>query len=368
MFPLTKFTNLFEKNPFITESEEKLFNVKVAYQTCGELNETRDNVVLVCHALTGNAHASGLIGEEEIKNCSGEEYLNKYNLMFNGKAGWWDPLIGEGKVFDTSKYFVICSNIIGSCYGSSGPVSENGQGKKYRMSFPDVTVRDIVNVQKELLDTIGVRKIKIAVGGSLGGMQVLEWGALFPEFVEKLIPIAGSAAHSPWAIALNQVQRNTIMKDPLWNGGNYSEQPYDGLSNARRIAMISYRTYYSYLERFGRKIQEGKSRYQIESYLDYQGDKIVKRFDANTYLYLTRIMDSNDVGRGRGGVKKALSEIKNKTLVIGISTDVLYPADEQREIATAMPNAMYDEIKSPHGHDAFLIEFEQLETILQKFI
>lgn len=368
MFPLTQFVTLFEDKPFITESEEEIQNVSIAYQTYGELNSNKDNVILVCHALTGNAHAAGIVEEEEKANCSNLEFLNKYNDMFVGKQGWWDPLIGEGKVFDTSENFVICSNIIGSCYGSAGPVSLNAEGKQYRMSFPDITVRDIVNVQKKLIDFLGVKKIKVAVGGSLGGMQVLEWGALYPDFVEKLVPIAGSAAHSPWAIALNQVQRNTIMNDPNWQNGNYSDQPYEGLSNARRIAMISYRSYYSYLERFGRNTQQGKQQYQIESYLDYQGDKIVQRFDANTYLYLTRIMDSNDIGRGRGGVKKALSEIKNKTLVIGISTDVLYPADEQREIALMMPNAIYDEINSPHGHDAFLIEFEQLETILRKFL
>ena len=368
MYPLTKFKTFFTDNIYRTESGETLSDIVVAYQTYGKLNATGDNVILICHALTGNAHAAGIIGEEELENCGKHEFLTKYNKMFLGKSGWWDPLIGDGKVFDTSKYFVICSNILGSCYGTTGPSSLSVNGKKYNMKFPKVQVRDIVRIQKKLLESIGVRKIYAASGGSLGGMQVLEWGIMFGDFVEKLIPIGSSAAHSPWAIGLNATQRIAIQNDPKWNDGNYSIQPYDGTALARQIAMISYRSYYSYKERFGREKQDSGEKFQIESYLDYQGDKIVNRFDANTYLYLTYIMDTHDVGRDRGGVSTALSSIKNETLIVGIDTDALYPADEQRDIAAGIPNAIYREIVSPHGHDAFLIEFEQLEKIIREFL
>lgn len=368
LYPLTKFKTFFTDNVFRTESGETLSDIVVAYQTYGKLNAAGDNAILICHALTGNAHAAGIIGEEELANSGKHEFLTKYNKMFLGKAGWWDPLIGDGKVFDTSKYFVICSNILGSCYGTTGPSSISANGQKYNMKFPKVQVRDIVRIQKKLLESIGVRKIYAASGGSLGGMQVLEWGIMFGDFVEKLIPIGSSAAHSPWAIGLNATQRIAIQNDPKWNDGNYSIQPHDGTSLARQIAMISYRSYYSYKERFGREKQDSGDKFQIESYLDYQGDKIVGRFDANTYLYLTYIMDSHDVGRERGGVSTALSSIKNETLIVGIDTDALYPADEQRDIAAGIPSAIYREIVSPHGHDAFLIEFEQLEKILREFL
>ena len=373
MIVKTKFEKLFSQlNPLLLECGKKLESVDVAYQSFGKLNVAKDNVVLVNHALTGNAHTAGKISKEEIDNSKHIKQLHQYNKMFLNKEGWWSPLIGKGKAIDTNKYFVICPNVFGSCYGTTGPASINPiTNNIYRMNLPEVTVRDMIKVQKELFNKIGINKIKFAVGGSLGGMQVLEWAIMFPDMIEKIMPIATSAAHSAWAIGLNEASRNAILNDPEWNNGNYKKQPERGISLARKIAMISYRSYNSFNEKFARSLKKIKGKeniFEIESYLNYQGIKLTERFDANTYLYLSKAMDLHDVGKDRGGIENALKIIKAKTKLVGINTDILYPVEEQKNIMRHISDAEYTEINSLHGHDAFLIEFDQLDKIIREFI
>lgn len=366
----TNFVELFsEKKPLKMECGKRLTSVRVAYQTFGKLNSRKDNVVMINHALTGNAHVAGVITKDEIKQCINEKYLTRYNKMYEGKEGWWSPLIGPGKAIDTEKYFVISSNVLGSCYGTSGPVSIDPlTNYEKRMDFPIVTVRDMVNVQKALIDYLEVSKIKLAVGGSLGGMQVLEWALLFGEIIEQIMPIGASAGHSPWAIGFNEASRNAIKNDPEWNNGNYMNQPLAGIILARKIAMLTYRSYPSFQRKFERFKNKKSDKFEVESYLDYQGYKLSKRFDANSYLYLSEAMDMHDIGKNRGGIDAALRSIQCRVNCIGISSDILYPIEEQKKIANTIQNATYSEINSIHGHDAFLIEFEQLDKIIREFL
>jgi homoserine O-acetyltransferase len=346
-----------QNNPFRMESGSKLGPITMAYETYGLLNDAGDNAVLLCHALTGSADVAG------------------------ASSGWWKALVGPGRCFDTDRSFVICSNILGSCYGTTGPSStDHATGQPYGLRFPTVTVRDMVRLQHILLKKLGVNSLRTVAGGSLGGMQVLEWALMFPEMVRSIIPIATAARHSAWCIGLDDIGRQAILNDPDWRGGDYYEhsQPKSGLSLARQIAMVSYRSDASFADRFERERVASaadlrsfrpllEKQFQVESYLRYQGDKLVQRFDANSYLYITRAMDLHDVGLGRGGWQQALSTIRIPTLCIGIDTDILYPAREQQEIASSIPHASYREIRSRHGHDAFLIEFEQLTGFIVDF-
>lgn len=353
--------------PFDLEAGNTLPSVTVAYETYGSLNNEGTNVILICHALSGDAHASDYNFRKE----------NPDKIISTNQKGWWDGIIGEGKAFEPEKYFIICSNILGSCYGTTGPTSVNpATGEKYGLSFPAVTVRDMVKLQHKLLTYLGVKKIKAAIGGSLGGMQVLEWALMYPGFVENIIPIATAVQQSAWCIGLNEIGRKAITDDPNWNNGNYTEQPKNGLSTARMVAMVSYRSFESFSQKFGRETTSNKNidelgrenKFQVESYLRYQGEKFINRFDANTYLYITCALDEHDVTRNRSSLKETMAGIKAKALCVGIDSDILYPPVEQKTIASLIPNANYFEINSIYGHDAFLIEYNQLNMIIQKFL
>ncbi|MCI0444056.1 homoserine O-acetyltransferase [bacterium] len=334
-----------DRNPLVLESGAQLAPVHVAYETYGTLNDDGTNAILICHALTANAHAAG-------KHSAIEKI-----------SGWWDPLIGPGRAFDTDRYFVVCPNILGSCYGTTGPASLNpSTGELYGLDFPQFTVRDIVTVQKKLLDFLGVHQLATMSGSSLGGMQVLEWPLMYPEFCKSIIPISTAVRQTAWCIALNTAARTAIINDPDWNHGNYERQPANGLALARMIGMISYRSGDELEMRFG------SDHYQIESYLRYQGEKLVSRFDANTYLYLTRAMDFHDVSRGRGTLASVLAEINCAVCCIGFSSDVRYPVSDQEEIVRHIPNSELHILNSIHGHDSFLIEFDAMSKVIEKFL
>ncbi|MEL6823532.1 MAG: homoserine O-acetyltransferase [Calditrichota bacterium] len=342
-------------NPLKLQFGDALREVAVAYETYGKLNSSADNAVLICHALTGNAHVADLSTDgDPVEVVAGQPF------------GWWNELIGRGKVFDPDKHFIICSNILGGCYGTTGPLSINpATGERYGIDFPLISVRDMVEVQYRLIQQLGVKRLQTVVGGSLGGMQVLEWAASHSNIVDSIIPIATASRHSAWAIGLNETARQAIQNDPAWEQGSYREQPEQGLSLARMIAMVTYRSHPAYEERFGRKEQGSgdAGRFEVQNYLHYQGEKLVRRFDANAYLTITHAMDKHDLKYGRN--VNGMLPISCPALCIGISSDVLYPPDEQRAIAASISGATYAEINSIHGHDAFLIEFEQLEQIIR---
>lgn len=338
------------------EGGGRLDAVEAAYEQYGRLSPNGDNALLVCHALTGSARAAG-------------------------EGGWWDPLIGPGAPLDTNKYAVICSNILGSCYGTTGPRSiDPATGHSYGGAFPKITIGDMVSVQRKLLDSLGVTSIVSGVGGSLGGLQILEWAAQAPEKFRSLMPIATSLAHSAWCIAFNECARQAIRSDPAYFGGDYQKHgtggPERGLALARMIAMISYRSAPSFGSRFGRMQrppgEESAGQFEVEAYLHYQGEKLVERFEANSYLRITEAMDAFDVGQGRGGAAAALAGFNGPALVMGIDSDVLYPLADQQEIADALRangnEVMYREVTSPHGHDAFLMEWDQLGNAIREFL
>lgn len=328
---------------FELETGQVLREVPVAYEAWGRLNQRRDNVVVVCHALTGDAHAEA----------------------------WWGPLIGPGRVLDTDRYLVVCLNVPGSPYGTVSPVTDDpATGRPYGADFPRVTVRDAVALHRRALDQLGVRQVALAIGGSMGGMQVLEW-AFFGDYVRAVVPIAVGGRHSAWCIGWSEAQRQAIYADPRWQGGRYdpADPPAAGLAAARMAAMISYRSRTSFEDRFGRSVEDGQDgAFAVESYLRYQGDKLVRRFDANCYVRLTQLMDTHDVARGRGAYPDVLARVEQPALIIGIDSDVLYPLEEQEELARHIPQAELAIVRSPHGHDAFLIEFEQLDDIIRPWM
>ncbi|HHY59583.1 MAG TPA: homoserine O-acetyltransferase [Clostridia bacterium] len=351
--------------PWVLESGKTLPEITIAYETYGTLNAAGDNAILVCHALTGDAHAAG-------------RHTPQDRL-----PGWWDPLIGPGKALDTDKYFVVCSNVLGGCSGTTGPSSINpATGKPYGMDFPVITIRDMVRVQKTLLDYLGVKKLVTVVGGSMGGMQVLEWAVHYSDMLRSAIPIATAGRLAAQTIAYNQTQREAIFLDPHWNGGNYydGEPPRRGLALARMIGTITYKSLPAWENKFARAFSgfrpgdyyEFQQRFEVENYLLYQGEKLVKRFDANTYLYLTKAMDLHDIGYPFNSYEEAFRRIKVPVLSIGVSSDFLYPTYQQKEIVSMIiktgGQAYYEEIHSPYGHDGFLIEFEQQNRIISRFL
>ena len=345
------------------DSGKILEDIDVAYETYGELNKEKSNAILICHALTGDAHAAGW-------------------HMGDKKSGWWEIVIGPGKALDSEKYFIICSNVLGGCKGTTGPSSINPKtGKQYGLDFPVVTISDMVKVQKKLVDSFGIKQLTAVIGGSMGGMQVLEWMVRYPEMMKKAIPIATTASSSPQQIAFNDVGRQAIFADPDWNKGNYYETgkvPVNGLSLARMIAHITYLSDESMDIKFGRGLQDKDEisydfsvDFQVESYLKHQGESFVKRFDANSYLYITKAVDLFDLSV-KNSLVDGLKDVQAKVEVISVDSDWLYPTEQSTELVTALNannvETTFSEIKSNYGHDAFLLEQGQLNFILSKFL
>ncbi len=362
----TQYVRLFEPpNELWLDSGEKLGPVTVAYETYGTLNADRSNAILLCHALSGDAHAAGR------------------NTPEDAKPGWWDDMVGPGKGFDTEKYFAICSNVIGGCMGSTGPSSTNPRtGSPYGLSFPVVTIADMVRVQRELVRHLGIERLMCVSGGSMGGMQVLQWAVDYPEMVLSAIPIATAAQQSSQGIAFDVVGRRAIMSDPNWRGGNYygfGDPPLDGLALARMVGHITYLSEVSMRRKFGRRLQDRErygydfaTEFQVESYLYYQGDKFTQRFDANTYLYITKAIDYFDLGASKGSLAEALRDVTAKFLVIAFTSDWLYLPSQSREIVSALKvnnlDVSYCEMTSDYGHDAFLLEVEEQERLIGNFL
>ena len=350
------------KDGILLTSGKKLSPVTVAYETFGTLSPQKDNVILITHALTGDSHCSGYYSHEE-------------------KPGWWNPLIGPGKAFDTDKYFIICSNCLGGCQGTTGPSSVNPEtGKPYALSFPVITMHDMVNTQHKLLDHLGIDKLLAVSGGSMGGMNVLEWAVAYPEKVRSIIPISTCGRLSPQGIAFSEVERQAIISDPNWDNGNYynGNLPANGLAIARMIGHITYLSSESMLKKFGRRKRRddvpdkfGKQ-FEIESYLHYQGDKFVTRFDANSYIYLTKAMDFYDIAESCETFEEGASQIKSKALFISFRSDWLFSPRETLELVEAMRKTGrevdYHEIESEYGHDAFLVEYPKYSYLISRFL
>jgi homoserine O-acetyltransferase len=326
---------------FVLENGDVLKDVEVAYRTWGSPENATEHAILICHALTGSADVEA----------------------------WWPDIIGAGMTFDPARDYIICANILGSCYGTTGPVSHKpGTETRYQADFPSVSVRDMVELERILLDELGVEHIELVTGPSLGGMQALEWAAMYPERVGSVVPIGVGGRHSAWCIGISEAQRAAIAADPNWNDGYYSDDcpPAKGLAAARMMAVCMYRSWQSFDERFGRDLR-AEDQYQVQSYLRHQGEKINDRFDANTYVTLTHAMHTHDLARGRGDYPDVLGSIEQPALVVSVSSDALYPPEEQRFLAEYLPNSTYEILDCAHGHDGFLIETETLGRMIAEF-
>ncbi len=342
----------------------ELAPVRIAFESWGKLAPAHDNVILLCHALTGDAHARDDAHADD------------------PRAGWWNPLIGPGKVFDTNRFCVICSNILGGCYGSTGPTSLNpADGQPYRLRFPLVSVGDMVSAQAALLQALGISRLYAVVGGSVGGLQALEWAIAAPMPVERAIIIAASQRLGTRGLAIDDIARQAIMGDPAWNGGDYPTDggPAVGLGIARMLGMLTYTSPEGLAQHFGRQLADREShlpafgpRLAVETYLHHQAQKLVRRFDANTYLFLSSAMDRYDAAAGHGGDREALARIRARVLCVGIDTDWLFPAADVHDLAEAIRasggDATYRELRSLEGHDAFLKEWDQLDATLRPWI
>jgi len=325
---------------FKLESGKKLRKLEIAYQTYGKLNANKDNVIWACHALTANADV----------------------------LDWWKGLFGNNALFNPDEHFIICANIVGSHYGSTNPLSTNPvTGLPYYLAFPEFTIRDLVSAHQLLAAHLGIQHIKVLVGGSLGGQQAMEWAITAPQYIENLILMATNAVHSPWGIAFNESQRLAITADRSF----YAQKPDGGLKGlkvARSIALLSYRTYDAYTATQLESVNDKTGSFRASSYQNYQGEKLCKRFNAYSYWYLTKAMDSHNVGRGRQSTSHALALIKANTLVIGIENDVLFPITEQEFLANHIEGAEFHSLKSAYGHDGFLIETDALTRVIGNFL
>lgn len=327
--------------PLALESGGALSDVTVAFRTWGDIGNAKHRAILICHALTGSADADL----------------------------WWPGIIGPGCAFDPADDFIICSNILAGCYGTTGPVSKHPQRQGlYEADFPQITVRDMVTLQAALLDQLGIDKLQLIIGPSLGGMQALEWALMYPERVQSIVPVGACGRHSAWCIGMSEVQRAAIEADPDWNGGFYAagQPPEQGLAVARMMAICSYRSWHSMEQRFARERQPG-GEFQVQSYLRYQGQKLNARFDANAYVRLTQAMNSHDVARARGSYPDVLRSLRQSALIVSVSSDILYPPAEQKLLAEYLPNAQYRVLESEHGHDGFLIDTRELGELVTEF-
>ncbi len=355
-----------QQQPFPLDSGATLSPVSLAYETYGQLNADRSNAILITHALSGSAHAAGHYEPED------------------GRLGWWDDCIGPGKAFDTDRFFVICSNVLGGCYGSTGPTYiDPATQTPYGMRFPVVTIGDMVRAQVRLVDYLEIDQLLCVAGGSMGGMQALEWAAAYPQRVRAAIPIATTAHHSPMLIALSEVGRQAIYADPAWNNGDYYSaevKPDAGLAVARMVGHITYLSEESMQQKFGRRLQdrvrygyEFRTEFQVESYLKYKGNNFTRRFDANSYLYITKAMDYFDLSATTGSLAAALANSAAlKYLVVSFTSDWLYPSYHSKELVSALTAAgadvTYLDVQSSWGHDAFLLEVETMTSLLGSFL
>jgi homoserine O-acetyltransferase len=355
--------------PFALDGGTTLEDVTLAYESWGTLDADASNAILLCHAWTGDSHAAGPAGRG------------------HPTEGWWDEMVGPGRAIDTDRWFVVCANVLGGCQGSTGPASPHPvDGLPYGSRFPVVTIRDMVRSQARLADHLGIRTWHSVIGGSMGGMQVLEWAITFPDRVRSIVPIATCAQATAQQIAWGAIGRRAIRLDPRWRDGDYydaepGDGPAEGLAIARMVAQVTFRSDNVFTDRFGREIADGGNlaegldlwqRFEVERYLDHHGDKLVRRFDTNSYLVIGKAMDLHDVGRGRGGLASAMARIRVPTLTLGIWSDMLYPSYQQRQIhellrSNGVPSE-YVEVDSPHGHDAFLINLEQVGPPVTRFL
>jgi homoserine O-acetyltransferase/O-succinyltransferase len=354
--------------PFPVESGTTLTDVSIAYETWGALDDSASNAILLCHAWTGDSHAAGPISRG------------------HDTAGWWEGVVGPGLAIDTDRWFVVCSNVLGGCQGTTGPASPDPQGKIYGSRFPVLTIRDMVRAQERLASHLGIDVWHSVIGGSMGGMQVLEWAITFPDRVRSIVPIATCLQATAQQIAWGAIGRRAIRLDPAWRGGDYydaadGDGPWEGLAVARMVAQVTFRSDNAFTDRFGRDLADGATlgghlgmwqRFEVERYLDHHGDKLVARFDTNSYLIIGKAMDLHDVARGRGGLAAVVARLRVPTLSIGISSDILYPSYQQRQIRDVIcaggGSAEYVEVESPHGHDAFLLNIDQITAVVEPFL
>jgi len=368
-FGTRKFLEFPKDRPVALDSGKTLQQVTIAYETWGELNSDKSNAILLCHAWTGDSHAAGSAQDGQ------------------PTPGWWDGLVGSGCAIDTDKYFVVCTNSLGGCQGSTGPASLHpSDGKPYGSRFPVITVRDMVRAQVRVSDMLGIDVWHCVIGGSMGGMQVLEWGVTFPHRVRTLVPIATCLQATAQQIAWGAIGRRSIRLDPRWRGGDYydaeiGDGPWQGLAIARMVAQVTFRSDNVFTDRFGRELADTNADYnglglwdkfEVENYLDHHGDKLIRRFDTNSYLIIGKAMDLHDVARGRGSLQTAASRITAPVLSMGISSDILYPTYQQKQIRDIINESggscEYVDIDSPHGHDAFLINLDQVGKPLVEFL
>ncbi|MEO3796097.1 homoserine O-acetyltransferase [Nonomuraea sp. B10E15] len=372
--------------PLRLDCGRDLHPVRVAYETYGVLSPRRDNVILVCHALSGDAHAAGLA-----KAPPGEGTRDGFGAEERDGAsrkglGWWDGMIGPGKAFDTDRYFVVSTNLLGGCRGTTGPSSiDPATGKAYGPDFPVITVADMVRTERALLDALGIDRLAAVAGGSLGGMQALEWAIQFPDQVDAIVPIASTHALHAQGVAWNAIAREAITRDPAWQGGRYhgtGSAPEAGMGVARMVGHITYLSAPALSEKFGRRLQFAddvrytisEPEFEVESYLRHQAGSFVKRFDANTYLYTSRALTYFDLARQHGGgsLKRALEDVRARTLLIAFSSDWLYPPSASREIDEALRGlgkpVEFHVIEAPYGHDCFLLEEARQTPIIRRFL